>query len=163
MSVVKRTMDGIDYLQVRRKVRTPEGTIQKSEYVNVNGMLEHEPEYRLALKKAYDADLKLEIEQLQAISFLDHFYVDGQFRYIQVRPPSNRAGWALSTIVHKTEKHGSFYISRSISKYGLENAFNEIFNKLMKHLKYDLDDLNVIVLRAAWLAHLKSRSSEFVA
>ena len=150
MSIVPRTLDGREYLHVRRKI----DGIGKNRYINVTGLFGKE----LALKryKANQLDKELREQQKNGSDSLMSLFVhpDGRMKHIIIQPKSKKNGICVKCVIrHKGQ--ANFHKSLSIKTHTLDGAIKKMVKLVAGHFGLSNRTTTYKVLRALYLQQLR--------
>ena len=150
MSIVPRTLDGREYLHVRRKI-DGKGI---NYFINVTRLFGKE----LAMKKykASQLDKALREQQKNGSDSLMSLFVhpDGRLKHIHIRPKSKKQNISVVCLIRRDNKT-VLVKSLSIDKNGLDTAIKKVFKLVAGYFGLSNRTTTYKVLRALYLQQLR--------
>ena len=148
-------MQGRQYIHVRRKVNKE----QRQRFIHIDYLSANQIE--IEKKKAIQLDEEWEWEQAcndeTAMSF---FCSEGKLMHIIISPPQSKTDWAVKSVIHRKKEEKVFSASRSIPKYGIEEAVTQVFEKVAEFIGLKRDSLTRVVLLGLYKHALKEEFIE---
>jgi len=150
LSVVIRTMQGREYIHVRRKI----SGLQKQKFYPIDGLSDRDIALLKHKANALDEEWRMAQGQDSLATLLCN---NGIPSHIRVCAPNDKQGWTLQLIKHQTSINKRLICARSIDKYGFDKAFNVVYKTLIKGLGIKGQTVSIAVFKAVFYSHLFER------
>ena len=149
MSIAERTIGQATYLHVRRKFK---GQLRQK-FINVSGLEGENRRYAEKVAENLDVLFRQEIGNNDDAIINQFVTSEGHLKHLAVRPPSKKSDWSVQFILHNPSKS----CSRSIVKYGLEEAVFQAFDVLTGYFDVSLEStpITYLTLRSLYFKTLK--------
>ena len=147
-------MQGREYIHIRRKINGK----QRQKFINIDGLSIKE----ISIKKHHAKKIDKEWENEQICndeSIASLFCIEGKLKHIQIYPPQPNTDWSVKSVISDKSRGIRKGISRSIAKYGLIEAIDQVFDFVADTYGLKKRSITRRVLRASYQSHLKDEFS----